>query len=41
MIKFLPCGVSAADLNGTIFRRTGDLTNVITHAICEIIITEV
>jgi len=41
MIMFLIYGVSTAHRNGTIFGRSGDLTNVITHAICEISITEV
>jgi len=36
-----PCGVSTAHRNGTIFGRTGDLTNVTSLASCEITNTEV
>jgi len=41
MIMLPPYGVMTAHRNGTIFGKTGDLTKVITHALCEINITEV
>jgi len=40
MIKLPICGVSTTCRNGTIFGRTGDFSNVIIQAICEISITE-